>query len=431
MYRKNIQDSIDYIEDNLKSEFTVQELSENAGFSLFHYYRLFRIAMGMPVMQYIVRRKLLHAIYEISEGNKMIDVALQYGFETYAGFYKAFIREFGCTPAQFLKSYKVRIPYRINIFEEEHIMVTHKKITDILKYWGLENEKVSDIFYEGTGTRNDNAYYIGTDFVIKYSPNLGRLKNNLAISKELESVGLFAAIPVKTLEGEDYVTDGGLYYCLTERLEGKQLNPENMYAEDYITKARYIGEVIGHLSKALSNVNVLVDDKNTYETVVNWAIPQVKGTLNMSEELLCNYVDVFGGLYNKIPKQIIHRDPNLGNIIISDEKWGFIDFELSERNVRIYDPCYAATAILSESFSENDESKLSKWIDIYKNIIYGYDDVVKLTEDEKRAIPYVVLSNQLIAVAWFSNKEKYKDIYEVNKKMTEWIADRFESLAIK
>lgn len=431
MYRKNIQDSIDYIEDNLKSEFTVQELSDNAGFSLFHYYRLFRIAMGMPVMQYIVRRKLLHAIYEISEGNKMIDVALQYGFETYAGFYKAFIREFGCTPAQFLKSYKVRIPYRINIFEEEHIMVTHKKITDILKYWGLENEKVSDIFYEGTGTRNDNAYYIGTNFVIKYSPNLGRLKNNLAISKELESVGLFAAIPVKTLEGEDYVTDGGLYYCLTERLEGKQLNPENMYAEDYITKARYIGEVIGHLSKALSNVNVLVDDKNTYETVVNWAIPQVKGTLNMSEELLCNYVDVFGGLYNKIPKQIIHRDPNLGNIIISDEKWGFIDFELSERNVRIYDPCYAATAILSESFSENDESKLSKWIDIYKNIIYGYDDVVKLTEDEKRAIPYVVLSNQLIAVAWFSNKEKYKDIYEVNKKMTEWIADRFESLAIK
>ena len=431
VYRKSIQDSIDYIENNLKSEFTVQELSENAGFSLFHYYRLFRGAVGIPVMQYIVRRKLLHAIYEISEGNKMIDAALQYGFETYAGFYRAFVREFGYAPAQFLKTYKVRKPYRINIFEEEHIMVTHKKIKEVLQHWGLENEKVADILYEGTGNRNENAYYVGTDFVVKYSPNLGRLKNNMGIAKELERVGLFAAIPVKTLGDEEYVTDGELYYCLSKRLEGKQLQPESMYLDDYITKARYVGEVIGHLSKALSNINVLVDDTNTYDTVVNWAIPQIKRKLNIPEAFLRNYVEVFGDLYNKLPRQVIHRDPNPGNIIFADDKWGFIDFELSEKNIRIYDPCYAATAILSESFTEENESKLKKWIDIYKNIIYGYDDVVKLTEDEKKAIPYVVLSNQLVAVSWFSEKEKYREIYEVNKKMTEWIVERFESLAIQ
>lgn len=37
---------------------------------------------------------------------------------------------------------------------------------------------------------------------------------------------------------------------------------------------------------------------------------------------------------------------------------GFIDFELSERNIRIFDPCYASTANLSESFDENDFHKL-------------------------------------------------------------------------
>ena len=127
VYKEIIQKSINYIEDNLKSEFTVEELSEMAGFSLFHFYRLFHTAVGMPVMQYVVRRRLLHGIYEIGSGRQMVDVALDYGFSTYAGFYKAFLREFGCTPAHFTKLYKVKKPYRIHLFEEEHIMVTHKK----------------------------------------------------------------------------------------------------------------------------------------------------------------------------------------------------------------------------------------------------------------------------------------------------------------
>ena len=135
-------------------------------------------------------------------------------------------------------------------------------------------------------------------------------------------------------------------------------------------------------------------------------------------------------MYEGLPKQIIHRDPNPSNIILSDDKWGFIDFKLSERNVRIFDPCYAATAILSESFSEGNDEKLRKWIEVYKNIIYGYDDVVKLSIEEKRAIPYVIMSNQMIATAWFSEQEKYKELFEINKKMTEWITNNLSKLAI-
>ena len=52
-----IQKSIDYIEDNLKTDITAKELSEMAGFSMFHYYRLFQSAVGLPVMQYITRRR--------------------------------------------------------------------------------------------------------------------------------------------------------------------------------------------------------------------------------------------------------------------------------------------------------------------------------------------------------------------------------------
>lgn len=146
--------------------------------------------------------------------------------------------------------------------------------------------------------------------------------------------------------------------------------------------------------------------------------------------MLADYTECFGKVYTELPKQIIHRDPNPGNIIMAKDKWGFIDFELSERNVRIFDPCYAATAILSESFEEDDEEKLSKWIQIYRNILCGYDDIVHLTEAEKKAAPYVILSNQLLALAWFADKEKFREVYETNKRMTEWLISKLDNLKI-
>mgnify|MGYP003288601107 FL=1 len=431
MYKELIQESLDYIEDNLTCEIFAQELSERAGFSLFHYYRLFQTAVGLPVMQYILRRRLLNAIYEISCGSKMIDVELRYGFETHAGFYKAFVREIGCTPAQYLKRYKVKKPYWINIFKEEHVMVSHRKVTAILKAWGLEKETVSDIYYEGTGNKNESAVYVGEDYVLKFAANLGKLKSHIAISKALETVGLYAATPVETLSGEEYIADGELYFCLTKRLEGQQIKLGAMYEEGFSEKARFIGEVIGQLSKALANVEALVEEADIYESVVNWAIPQLKGQLNVPEQIFKDYEENFGALFEKLPKQVIHRDPNPGNIILAKDKWGFIDFELSEKNVRIFDPCYAATAILSESFEAGNEAKLANWVQIYKNIITGYDDVVKLTGEEKAAIPYVVLSNQLLALAWFAGQEKFRELYETNKKMTEWMVSVFEELKVE
>ena len=102
--RTIIQQSLDYIEDNLRTEITATELADAAGFSLFHYYRLFQQATGLPVMQYILRRRLLHGVYAMKQGLPKIDAALLYGFDTYAGFYKAFCREFGSTPSVFLQS---------------------------------------------------------------------------------------------------------------------------------------------------------------------------------------------------------------------------------------------------------------------------------------------------------------------------------------
>lgn len=425
-----IQDSIDYIEANLKTDLTAQELADRAGFSLFHYYRLFQLATGMTVTHYITRRRLLSALFDIRHGKKIIDAALEYGFDTHAGFYKAFRREFGCSPSAFLKMHKVRKPIKPNLYREEHIMITHQRIKKILKHWNLENERISDIYYETTGEHNANAYYIGDQYVIKFTANPGVMNKHIALSKALHETGLSAAVPIETVDGREYIEDNGIWCFLSRRLDGSPINAEDLYGAGYAEKAFFIGQIIGKLHCALSHVEAVVDDSDLYGQVTGWAMPKAKQVMDLPEDICAGYRNIFGSAFPLLPKQIIHRDPNPGNIILSADGWGFIDFDLSQQNIRIFDPCYAATAILSESLDEADPGKFEKWIQIYHSIIRGYDSIVSLTPEEKKAIPFVVLSIQLICVAWFADQEQALELFDINKKMTKKLLDRFHELQI-
>ena len=418
--RTIIQKSLDYIEDNLRSEITAAELAEMAGFSLFHYYRLFQQATGLPVMQYILRRRLLHGVYAMKQGSTKIDAALLYGFDTYAGFYKAFCREFGSTPSAFLKSCRAKRPYRIDLTKEEHMTVTHKKAAQILQNWNMGDATITDIYYEGTGNKNDSAIYVGEKFILKYTANLGKLKKHIEVSKALESIGLLSAVPVRTTDGAEYIQDGDIYFYLTRRLPGEQMVSHRFEDGD----GRFVGEIIGQLHLALSKIDDCVSEADLLATVKDWALPKARTALNLSDAFCKEYLNTFANLYPNLPRQIIHRDPNPGNIICSHDQWGFIDFELAERNARIYDPCYAATAVLSETFGQNND----RWLEIYRDIICGYDSVAHLTEAERRAIPYIILANQFVCVAWFSEQDKYAEIFEVNKRMTTWLIEKFGEL---
>jgi len=418
--RTVIQQSLDYIEDNLQTEITAAELADMAGFSLFHYYRLFQQATGLPVMQYILRRRLLHGVYAMKQGSTKIDAALLYGFDTYAGFYKAFCREFSSTPSEFLQSSRARRPYRIDITKEEHMTVTHKKAAQILKYWNLEGETITDIYYEGTGNKNDSACYVGEKYVLKFTANLGKLKKHIEVSKALQSIGLLSAVPVTTTDRQEYVQDGEVYFYLTRRLPGEQMTPHRFADGD----GRFAGEIIGQLHLALAKIEDCVSEADLLATVRDWALPKAKAALNLSDAFCKEYLDTFANLYPNLPRQIIHRDPNPGNIICSHDQWGFIDFELAERNARIYDPCYAATAVLSETFGQHSD----KWLEIYRDILWGYDSVARLTEEERKAIPFIILANQFVCVAWFAEQDKYAELFEINKRMTAWLIGKFDEL---
>jgi len=281
--RAMIQRSLDYIEENLRTEVTAAELAEMAHISLFYYYRQFQQATGLPVMQYILRRRLLHGVYAINQGSSKIDAALLYGFDTYAGFYKAFCREFGSTPSEFLKSCRAKRPYRIDLTKEEHMTVTHKKAAQILKYWNLEGETITDIYYEGTGNKNDSACYVGEDFVLKYTANLGKLKNHIEVSKAIKSIGLLSASPVTTIAGQEYIQDGELYFYVTRRIKGMQMVSHHFGDGD----ARFVGEIIGQLHLALNKIEDCVSEAGLLATVRDWALPNAKQALGLTDAFHC------------------------------------------------------------------------------------------------------------------------------------------------
>ena len=157
-------------------------------------------------------------------------------------------------------------------------------------------------------------------------------------------------------------------------------------------------------------------------------IPKLKGACSFEDKFYKDYSDNMDKLYPLLPKQLIHRDPNPSNIIVDHgEITGFLDFELTERNVRIFDPCYAATAILSETY-EDTSLERDKWFSILRGIIAGYDEVVQLTDAEKAAIPYVIYSIHITCIAFFSDFERYRALAETNTEMLKWLIQHFNAL---
>lgn len=96
-----IQNSIDYIEENITKEIHIEEVAKRAYSSAFHFQRVFGITCGLTLGEYIRRRRLTLAGRDLlSKKMKVIDVAFKYGYETPESFSRAFKKFHGITPSQ-------------------------------------------------------------------------------------------------------------------------------------------------------------------------------------------------------------------------------------------------------------------------------------------------------------------------------------------
>lgn len=116
-----VQRMQDYIESHLDSDITLSELSEVSLYSPWHSYRLFKNYLGLTPSEYIRRIRLSQSAIRLKkEQCRVIDAAFDCGFNSVDGYTRAFYKEFGCNPGDYVKDpipIPLFIPYGVKFKE--------------------------------------------------------------------------------------------------------------------------------------------------------------------------------------------------------------------------------------------------------------------------------------------------------------------------
>jgi len=98
---KDLNAALDYIEEHLADSVDLQAAARIAGCSEHHLKRMFSFLAGMPLTEYIRRRRLTLAAEELRTGRaRVLDVALKYGYDSPDAFARAFQAQHGIPPSQ-------------------------------------------------------------------------------------------------------------------------------------------------------------------------------------------------------------------------------------------------------------------------------------------------------------------------------------------
>jgi len=104
-YQARINKVIAYIDANLSGDLSLEQLARVACFSEYHFHRLFRSLIGENLNEFIQRRRLetaARALY-LNPKDKVIDVALNAGYDNPTSFFRAFRQYFGSSPSAWRK----------------------------------------------------------------------------------------------------------------------------------------------------------------------------------------------------------------------------------------------------------------------------------------------------------------------------------------
>lgn len=115
-----LNQALDYLEENLDGDIEYEVAAKIACCSTFHFQRMFSYIAGVPLSEYIRRRRMTAAAFDLQNGGKVLEVALRYGYESPTSFNRAFQSVHGIPPSAaqkenvLLKSFS-KISFKITI----------------------------------------------------------------------------------------------------------------------------------------------------------------------------------------------------------------------------------------------------------------------------------------------------------------------------
>ncbi|PKF89608.1 AraC family transcriptional regulator [Bacillus sp. BA3] len=233
---KNMNGAIKFIEENLTNEIDFKEVARIAYCSEYHFKRMFSFLAGISLSEYIRRRRLTLAAFELKDNNmKVIDIAIKYGYSSPDSFARAFQHLHGITPSEArsnghsLKAYPPmsfqlsikggsEMNYRIEEKEAFHIIGIKKRVPiifngvnpEIASMWkSLDEKTINELkhlsnveplgllsasanFSEGRlEEKGELDHYIGAVTTRECPENLTQLKVDASTWAVFEAVGPF------------------------------------------------------------------------------------------------------------------------------------------------------------------------------------------------------------------------------------------------
>lgn len=129
-YREHIQKALDYIEENLKNDISNADLARIAGYSEYHFLRVFKETVYLTPADYIRKRRISEIVRRMTEKEQSIaNLAFEYGFNSKENFVRAFKSEHHILPTDFKKMQNSLKLYDCLIFEKPYFHIKAELIT--------------------------------------------------------------------------------------------------------------------------------------------------------------------------------------------------------------------------------------------------------------------------------------------------------------
>ncbi|MFR8870804.1 AraC family transcriptional regulator [Paraclostridium sordellii] len=148
-----LNEALQYIEGNLDGEIKYEKAANIACCTTYHFQRMFSYIAGTPLSEYIRNRRLTKAALDLQNGEKVIDVAIRYGYESPTAFNRAFQKIHNVSPSvaqkegTFLKAYPP-ISFKITMkgVEEMEYRIVKKEEMRIVGAKALLEKNVEENF---------------------------------------------------------------------------------------------------------------------------------------------------------------------------------------------------------------------------------------------------------------------------------------------
>ena len=283
---------------------------------------------------------------------------------------------------------------RIIIKQRKGYASMTEKIKEILNSWNLENSEIKQIY--------DTTWQIEDKYVLKCYSDFEMLERNIMINTTLDEMNIPVGRVISTVDGKQYALCDNSYWFLSEKLNGSnvlKIGNDKAYAYK-------MGEIIAELHIAFKSCeNKAVFWNNSFLDEMNgWVKENFErnGWKCISKDEYEAIISELTGIYDALPVQLIHRDVHFGNFLFNGKDFsGYIDFDLSQRNIRVFDLCYFLLGLLSEK--EKFEITNDIWLDLVGCVFESYNKKVSLVEEEKQAVVLVMECIELLFVSYFES----------------------------